>query len=654
MAENLTRKIIREHLIRGRLTPGEEIALGVDQTLVQDATGTLVWQQFHAFGIPRVLTPVSVTYVDHNVLQTGYENADDHLFLQSMCARHGAVFSRPGNGISHFAHLERFDRPGQVLIGSDSHTCTAGAAGMLAIGAGGAEVAAAMAGDPFHVTMPRVVRVQLVGRLAPWVAAKDVILELLRQLTVKGGLGRVFEYVGPGLEELTVYQRATICNMTQELGATSGLFPSDAQTRRFLRAQGREEDWLPLGPDPDATYDEALTIDLGALEPLIAKPSSPDNVVPVREVAGTPVVQVAVGSSVNSGYADLTLVARTLRGRHVAPNISMTMSPGSRQILLNLAKASAFVDVTLAGVRALEIACGPCIGMGAAPPSHGHSVRTFNRNFPGRSGTADDSVWLCSPEVAVATALAGVITDPRTLGAPPPVEEPERYELYTQGFVDPPPDGSRVEIYTGPNIIPPPEVPPVPERTPGRVLLRLGHNISTDEILPAGNDVLPLRSNIPAISEYTFRYVDPSFPRRAREAGGGFIVAGENYGQGSSREHAAATVMYLGVRAVLALSYARIHESNLVNFGIPPLRFEHPSAYETIMQSDELEAVNLRSALERGEAVVVRNRTRAGEYRLRHALSSRQLQILLAGGLSRQLRLRGPAAGSNPTPATGL
>ncbi|HEV8675883.1 MAG TPA: aconitate hydratase [Methylomirabilota bacterium] len=640
MGENLTRKIIRGHLVAGRMVAGEEVGLAVDQTLVQDATGTLVWQTFHTFGVSRVRPRVAVTYVDHNILQTGYENADDHLFLQSLCARYGAVFSRPGNGISHFAHLERFDRPGELLIGSDSHTCTAGATGMLAIGTGGIEVAAAMAGEPFYVKMPKVVRVNLVGRLRPWVAAKDVILELLRRLSVKGGLGRVFEYVGPGIAEFTVYQRATICNMTQELGATSGLFPSDEQTGRFLRAQGREGDWQPLAPDPDAAYDEELTIDLGALEPLIARPRSPDNVVPVREVAGTPVVQVAVGSSVNSGYADLMLVARVLKGRHVHPNVSMTMSPGSRQILLNIAKTDAFVNVTLAGVRALEVACGPCIGMGAAPPSHGHSVRTFNRNFRGRSGTADDSVWLCSPEVAVAAALTGAIADPRELGEPPAIEEPERYELYTRGFIEPPADGRGVDIYIGPNIVAPPEVPSLPERFTGRVLLRLGDNVSTDEIIPAGNDVLPLRSNIPAISEHTFRYVDPTFPRRAREAGGGLIVAGENYGQGSSREHAAATLMYLGVRAVLARSYARIHESNLVNFGIPPFRFENPADYERVGQGDELDLVDLRSGLEAGRPVVARNRTRAGEYRLGHALSRRQLAILLAGGLTRQLRAK--------------
>jgi aconitate hydratase len=620
------------------MRPGEEIALRIDQTLIQDATGTMVWQAFGSFGLPRVRTRVCVTYVDHNILQTGFENADDHLYLQTMAAKHGAVFSRPGNGISHFAHLERFDVPGETLLGSDSHTCTAGAAGMLGIGAGGAEVAAAMAGEPFYVKMPRVVRVNLVGRLQPWVSAKDVILEVLRRLTVKGGVNKVMEYVGPALEHLTVYERATICNMTQELGATSGLFPSDEMTRRFLRAQQREADWRPLGPDPDAEYDETLAIDLGALEPLIARPHSPDNVVPVREVAGTPVCQVAVGSSVNSSYRDLMIAAKVLEGRHVAPTLHMTMSPGSRQILANVIKTGALEAMVLAGVRALEVACGPCIGMGAAPPSGGNSVRTFNRNFRGRSGTATDAVWLCSPEVAAATALTGVITDPRTLGDPPKVEEPDRYDLYLKGFLPPAEDPDAVEIYTGPNIVPPPPAQPVPDRVEGEVLLRLGDNVSTDEILPGGNDVLPLRSNIPAISEHTFAYVDPSFPQRARERGGGLIVAGENYGQGSSREHAAICPMYLGIKVVLAKSYARIHESNLVNFGIPPLVFVDPADYGSIEQGDRLEAAGVREALEEGRPILARNLSKGREYRLTHALSPRQVEMLLAGGLTRYLQ----------------
>jgi len=617
---------------------GQEIALRIDQTLIQDATGTMVWQEFGSFGIPRVRTRVCVTYVDHNTLQTGYENADDHLYLQSMAAKYGAVFSQPGNGISHFAHLERFDVPGETMLGADSHTCTAGAMAMLAIGAGGAEVAAAMAGEPFYVKMPRVVRVNLVGRFPPWVSAKDVILELLRGLTVKGGIGKVMEYVGPALEHLTVSERATICNMTQELGATSGLFPSDEMTRRFLRAQGREKDWRPLGPDPDARYDEEITIDLSNLEPLIAKPHSPDNVVPVREVAGTLVAQVAVGSSVNSSYRDLMVVAKVLKGKHIAPNLHMTMSPGSRQILVNILKTGAVTDMILAGVRALEVACGPCIGMGAAPPTGGNSVRTFNRNFSGRSGTANDAVWLCSPEVAAATALTGVITDPRTLGAPPSVEEPEIYELYTQGFLPPAEIPEGVEIYTGPNIVPPPPPQPIPEQLEGEVLLKLGDNISTDAILPGGNEVLPLRSNIPAISEYTFAYVDKTFPARAKAKGGGFIVAGENYGQGSSREHAAIAPMYLGIKVVLAKSYARIHESNLVNFGIPPLRFTDPADCDTIQQGDRLELPEIRAALEEGRPIIIRNVTNGRGYWMTHVLSQRQVEMLRAGGLTRFLQ----------------
>jgi aconitate hydratase len=638
MAETLTHKIIGRHLVGGTMIPGQEISLTIDQALIQDATGTMVWQQFATFGISHVRVPVCVTYVDHNILQTGYENADDHLYLQSMAAKFGATFSRAGNGISHFAHLERFDVPGATMLGADSHTCTAGATGMLAIGAGGAEVAAAMAGEPFYLKMPKVVGVNLIGHLAPWVSAKDIILELLRRLTVKGGINRVMEYVGPALTALTVYERATICNMTQELGATSGLFPSDELTRRFLRAQGREQDWTPLAPDPGATYDEELTIDLDALEPLIAKPHSPDNVVPVREVAGTPVCQVAVGSSVNSSFRDLMIVANALKGKTVAPNLHMTLSPGSRQILLNILNTGAGMDLLRAGVRALEVACGPCIGMGAAPPSRGNSVRTFNRNFSGRSGTAQDAVWLCSPEVAAATALRGAITDPRVLGESPLLEEPERYELYTDGFLLPPEDPGNVEIYTGPNIVPPPAAPSVPEVLEGEILLKLGDNISTDEILPGGNEVLPLRSNIPAISAFTFVPIDPTFPTRAKDKGGGFLIAGENYGQGSSREHAAIAPMYLGVRVVLAISYARIHESNLVNFGILPLRFLDPQDLAQISQGDRLRFTGVRAAFEADEPIVFRNITRDHIYHVHHTLSPRQVSMLLAGGLTNFLQ----------------
>ncbi len=640
MGKSLTHKILEDHLIEGKLVPGEEIGIRVDQTLIQDATGTLVWQQFHSFGLPRIRVPQCVTYVDHNILQTDHRNPDDHLYLQTMSAKYGAIFSRPGNGISHFCHLERFDVPGQTMIGSDSHTCSAGAMGMLAIGTGGVEVAAAMAGEPFYFPCPKVVRVNLVGQLPPWVSAKDIILELLRRLTVKGGIGRVFEYVGPALQSLSAYERETVCNMTQELGATSGVFPSDEMTRRFLRAQRREQSWKPLAPDPDAQYDEEIEIDLSKLEPLIAKPSSPDNVVPVREVAGTPVRQVCVGSSVNSSYRDLAVVAAILRGRHIAPNLHMTLSPGSRQILINILKDGYYADYIFAGVQDRGVACGPCIGMGAAPPSGGNSLRTFNRNFKGRSGTEEDSVWLCSPETAAASAITGVITDPRTLGNPPQIKEPEEYVSYKRDFLPPAEDGDKVEIFVGPNIVPPPPVQLLASSLSGQVLLKLGDNISTDHILPGGNDVLPLRSNIPAISEYTFRFVDPTFPRRAKDAGGGFVCGGENWGQGSSREHAAIAPMYLGVRAILAKSYARIHESNLVNFGIVPLRFINPADYDAIDQGDILEMPDIREATTLGRPAVVRNQTKGTEYRLAPELSPRQIEILLAGGLTNYLKKR--------------
>ncbi len=636
--QNLTRKILETHLVEGRLVPGEEIAIRVDQTLIQDATGTMVWMQFRSFGIPRIKVPRCVTYVDHNLLQTDHRNPDDHLFLQSCCAKYGAIFSRPFNGISHFGHLERFDIPGQTMIGSDSHTTTAGAMAMLGIGTGGTEVAAAMAGEPFYLKMPKVVRVNLVGELRPWVSAKDIILELLRRLTVKGGVNKVMEYVGPALARLTVWDRATICNMTMELGATTGVFPSDAQTRRFLRAQKREQDFVPLAADADATYDEEVTINLSELEPLIAKPSSPDAVVPVREVAGTPVAQVCVGSSVNSSYRDLMVVARALHGKRIAPNLHMTFSPGSRQILLNVMKSGAYWDVVAAGVQDRGIACGPCIGMGAAPPSGGNSVRTFNRNFKGRSGTAEDAVWLCSPEVAVATAITGVITDPRSLESPPTIDEPEEYFIYEADYLPPAERPESVTIYSGPNLVPPPPSQPLAVSLQGPVLIKLGDNISTDHIIPGGNEVLPLRSNVPAISEYTFAYVDPTFPKRAREAGGGFIVGGENYGQGSSREHAALAPMYLKVRAVLAKSFARIHESNLVNFGIPPLRFANLADYDDIAQGDVVELPDIRAQITAGRPIILRNRTKGREYQLVHTLSPRQVQMLLVGGLTNTLR----------------
>jgi aconitate hydratase len=626
------------------MVPGQDIALKVDQCLIQDATGTAVWLQFDRLGLSRVKPRLVVQYVDHNMIQDGFENADDHLFLQTMCAKYGAIYSRAGNGISHFAHLERFDVPGQVVIGADSHTCAAGAMGMLAIGTGGMEVAAAMAGEPFWIKMPRVVKVNLVGQFPPWVSAKDLILEMLRRLTVKGGVNTVFEMTGPALARLTVYERTTVANMGQELGATSTVFPSDEMTRRFLRAQKREADWKPLAADPEAAYDDEMEIDLSALEPLIAKPHSPDNVVPVRDLAqeDIEVKQVAVGSSVNSSYRDLKMVAEIMKGRRVAPNLHMTLSPGSRQILINLEKDDAMLDLALAGVRGLEVACGPCIGMGAAPPSRGASVRTFNRNFPGRSGTPTDQVYLCSPETAAATAIAGRIADPRTLGDPPVIAEPDEYLIYTDGFLHPPEDGSRVEVFTGPNIKPMPLPPPLADHITGEALIKTGDHISTDTILPGGAKVLPLRSNIEAISEYTFAYLDRTFPARAREAQArgqaGLIVGGENYGQGSSREHAAIAPMHLGVRVVLAKSFARIHRSNLINWGILPVLFAQPDDYDRIEQGDRLELEEVRAFVRSNHPLTIRHVTKGVDIQVVHDMSTREADILLAGGLLQKIK----------------
>ncbi len=643
MGRSLTHKIIAAHLMEGDMLPGQDIALNVDQCLIQDATGTMVWLQFDQLGISRVKPRVVVQYVDHNMIQDSFENADDHLFLQSMCARYGAIYSRAGNGISHFAHLERFDVPGETIIGSDSHTCAAGAMAMLAIGTGGIEVAAALAGEPFWIKMPRVVRVNLVGKFPAWVSAKDLILEILRRLTVKGGINKVFEMTGPALAHMTVYERTTVANMGQELGATSTLFPSDEMARKFLRAQKREADWKPLAADPDATYDEEIEIDLSTLEPLIAKPHSPDNVVPVRELAAQniDVKQVAVGSSVNSSYRDLKVVAEIMKGRRVAPNLHMTLSPGSRQILINLEKSGAMLDIALAGVRGLEVACGPCIGMGAAPPSRGASVRTFNRNFPGRSGTATDEVYLCSPETAAATAITGKITDPRTLGNPPGVTEPGEYIIYTDGFLYPP-DNGEADAYIGPNIKPVPLPPPLADRIVGQALIKTGDNISTDTILPGGARVLPLRSSIPAISEHTFAYLDRSFPARAKDAQArgeaGIIIGGENYGQGSSREHAAIAPMYLGVRAVLVKSFARIHRSNLINWGILPVLFVEAAGYDQVGQGDQLEFAGVWEFVKGSIPLRVRNVIKDTHVLVKHDLSAREAEILLAGGLLQKIK----------------
>ena len=632
MGETLTHNLIRSHLAEGSMQPGEEIAIRMDQALLQDATGTLAWLEFEQMGQDRVGIRQATQYVDHNILQTGYENADDHRFLRSVCQRYGALFSGPGNGISHWAHMERFDMPGETMLGCDSHTPHAGACGMLAIGAGGFEVASVMAGEPYRLTMPDVVNIRLTGKFKPWVSAKDVILELLHRFDVKWAKNKVLEYTGPGLKELTVPSRGTIANMGTELGATASVFPADGMTKQFLAAQARGKDFKPLAAGNAAKYDDRVDIDLGAIEPLIACPSSPDNVKAVSEVAGTEVAQVAVGSSVNSSFRDLSLVAHALDGKHVAAGISMAVSPGSRQTLLLMLMSGLMTKLIKAGVRELEVACGPCIGMGFAPPTKGPSVRTFNRNFEGRSGTADDQVYLCSPETAAATAVRGVITDPRELGKFPAVKEPAKYPVDASGFEWPPKDRASVEIIRGPNIAPLPIAAPPKDTIEGEVLIRLGDNISTDHIMPAGAKILPLRSNIPAIAEHVFEYVDPTFPDRAKKAGGGFIVAGDNYGQGSSREHAAVAPMFLGVHLVLAKGFARIHMDNLVNSGIPPVTFVDPKAYDGIQQADRLRITNLLAAIRgRGDATVD-NITRGTKTSVRVELRPYQREVLVAGG----------------------
>ncbi|MEA2661734.1 MAG: aconitate hydratase, partial [Chloroflexota bacterium] len=573
---SVTETILREHLVEGELTPGHEIAIRIDHTLTQDATGTLAFLQFEALGLERVRNELAVSYVDHNMLQTGFENADDHRFLQTAAAKFGAHFSRPGNGICHQVHLERFAAPGKTLLGSDSHTPTSGGMGMLAIGAGGLDIAMAMAGEPFVIEMPIVVGVRLHGALPPMVSAKDIILELLRRLTVRGGRGRIFEYVGPGVAGLSVPERATITNMGAELGATTSIFPSDEQTRRYLRAQSRELVWRPLSAGDDAAYDEELELDLSTLEPLVAMPHSPDNVVSIDHVAGTPIQQVAIGSCTNSSYRDLLIAAKILAGRTIDPRVSLVVSPGSRQAFLMAEHEGVIETFVRAGARILESACGPCIGMGQAPASGSASLRSFNRNFRGRSGTQDAEVYLASPEVCAASALAGCISDPRELRDIPEVHAlPAAYRIDDSQIIPPAPAGD-VEIVRGPNIAPLQTFAPLPARVAGPLLLKVGDDVSTDDILPAGAEILPLRSNIPALARFTFRRLDATFAARAAAAPGSFIVAGRNYGQGSSREHAALVLRYLGVQVVVAASFARIHAANLVNFGIIPLVFEDP------------------------------------------------------------------------------
>ena len=632
MRLNLTQKIIRDHLVSGELKPGTEVGIRVDQTLTQDATGTMAYLQFEAIGIPRVKTKLSVSYVDHNMLQTGFENPDDHRYLQSVAAKYGIYFSKPGNGICHQVHLERFVVPGQTLLGSDSHTPTAGAAAMLAIGVGGLDVAVAMGGGPYHFIMPKVVGVKLTGKLSPWVTAKDVILELLRRKTVKGGLGKVFEFFGPGALSLSVPERGTITNMGAELGATTSIFPSDEVTKKFFTAQGRAKVWRKHEADPGAEYDEIIELNLSELEPYVAQPSSPDNVTAIKEVEGLKVDQVLIGTCNNSSYRELMAVARILKGKKVNPRVDFGVVPGSRQVLEMISANGAIKDIVAAGARILESACGFCIGMGQAPPTNGVSLRTGNRNFPGRSGTPNDKVYLSSPEVAVASALRGEITNPKRLGRYPAVKMPKKFLIDDSLIVPPPRNPEKLEIVRGPNIAPLPLRGELENDLAGEVLIRLGDNITTDHIMPAGAQILPLRSNIPKISEFVFSRVDPEFVKRAKEKHGGFIVGGENYGQGSSREHAALAPMYLGIKAVFAKSFARIHRSNLINFGIVPLLVSDSSLFDALQSGARVEVQSIRMPLERGDASIL-VRVNGKEYSAQHDMVERERRILLAGGL---------------------
>jgi aconitate hydratase len=632
---NLTQKLIKSHLVSGDMTPGEEIALRIDQTLSQDATGTLSYLQFEAIGVPRVRTRLSVSYVDHNMLQGDFRNADDHVYLQDVAAKYGLYYSRPGNGICHQVHLERFAVPGTTLLGTDSHTPTCGGMGVLAIGAGGLDVAIAMAGSPYNLRMPRVLGVELYGRLQPGVTAKDIIFEILRRLTVKGGVGKVLEYYGPGAANLDVPERATITNMGAELGATTSLFPSDARTLAYLTRQQRAQDFSEQAPDPDATYDEHMRLDLDTLEPLIACPDSPDNVCPISEVRGIPVNQVAIGSCTNSSYSDLMTVAAMLKGKTVHPNVSLVITPGSRQVLHMIARNGALADLIAAGARILESACGPCAGMGQVPSYNAVSVRSFNRNFPGRSGGLENRVYLASPTACAAAALAGEIADPRAF-ATEYIGLPDTYLVDDSGILPPAAAPETIEIRRGPNIKPLPTRGDLEESLAGEVLLKLGDNISTDHILPAGPQVLPLRSNVPAIAEYLFRYVDPTFVERVKAKGGGFVVAAQNYGQGSSREHAALCPMFFGVKAILAKSFARIHRDNLINYAVLPLAFSDEADYEALDPEDQLEIHDLRQRLEDGATrIPVYNRTKQTTFETSLELTARERQIVLAGGLLR-------------------
>lgn len=631
---NVTQKLIKAHLVTGEMIPGQEISVKIDQTLTQDATGTMAYLQLEAMGIDKVRTERSVAYVDHNTLQSGFENADDHMYIQTCCAKHGIYFSRPGNGICHQVHLERFGKPGKTLLGSDSHTPTGGGIGMLAMGAGGLDVAVAMGGGAFYLVMPKVVKVELTGRLRPMVSAKDVILRLLQMLSVKGGVGKVIEYTGEGVKTLSVPERATITNMGAELGATTSVFPSDEVTRAFLKAQGREEDYIPLEADADAEYDETVSIDLSSLQPLAACPHSPDNVKTVAELGKMKIDQVCIGSCTNSSYADLMKVAAILKGKTVADNVSLSIAPGSKQVFNMLAANGALADIIAAGARVLECACGPCIGMGQSPNSAGISLRTFNRNFEGRSGTADGKIYLVSPEVAAFSAINGYLTDPTSEAFTGiDVRMPEKFLINDNMVIVPPADGSSVQVRRGPNIKPFPVNDPLPESIRADVLLKVGDNITTDHIMPAGSKILPYRSNIPYLSQFCFGVCDKTFPERAKAAGKSFIVGGSNYGQGSSREHAALVPLYLGVKAVIAKSFARIHRANLINSGILPLTFKNEADYDRISLSDTLELPDILRCVNENRPIFIINHTTGDRIELEMPLSERQAKIVAAGGL---------------------
>ena len=634
MGLTIAQKIIKAHLVSGDMTPGSEVALRIDQTLTQDATGTMAYLEFETMGIDRVRTERSVAYIDHNTLQCGFENPDDHRYIQSVAKKHGIWFSRPGNGICHQVHLERFGIPDKTLIGSDSHTPTGGGLGMLAFGAGGLDVAVAMGGGAYYITMPKMIKVNLTGQLRPFVTAKDVSLEILRILSVKGGVGSVIEWGGEGVKTLSVPERATITNMGTELGATTSIFPSDEVTRAFLKAEGREADWTPLSSDPDAEYDRIIDIDLSALTPLIACPHSPDNVVTVASLKGVKVDQVCIGSCTNSSLLDMLKVAALLKGRTISPSVSLSISPGSKQVLSMLAERGALGDILASGARVLECACGPCIGMGFSPNSGGVSLRTFNRNFEGRSGTADARVYLVSPETAVAAALTGEITDPRLLGDMPAVTLPETFKIDDSAVLAPaePEEAASLQVVRGPNIKPFPASHPLTDQISAPLTLKVGDNITTDHIMPAGAKILPYRSNIPYLSQFCFGVCDKTFPERAKAAGQSVVVGGSNYGQGSSREHAALVPLYLGVRAVVAKSFARIHAANLINAGILPLTFKNPEDYDRLNQGDALRLDDVFAGMDRGE-IILTDETTGAAIPLTCAFTARQKAILKAGGL---------------------